>query len=172
MFFIPFRNSPSLLKISKFSLTPYISLAFLLFAFYLLQLSSSLYFSRLSSPFFSLSPYLSRVSHQFSTLFLFILLMLLSRFSLISHSVLFLFLSILPSPLRVYFSSDRSSGTAIPQAIYRACCGEPRGFEIVYGAYGGIRSTVVLRACATKHHLNRPGPSAGAEISRAPLTPS
>lgn len=56
---------------------------------------------------------------------------------LISHSVLFLFLSILPSPLCVYFSSDRSSGTAIPQAIYRACCGEPWGFEIVYGAYGG-----------------------------------
>lgn len=67
-------------SVSKFfvSLAPYISLAFLLFASYLLQLSSSLYLSRLSSPPLSLSPYLSHVSHQFSTLFL----LYFSRFSL------------------------------------------------------------------------------------------
>lgn len=155
------------------------------FRFEILRLSYSLYFPRLSplcllsfATFFvslplssvfaaplSFSLSISRVSPIFHP-FLFILLMLLSH-PLTSHSVLFLFLSIFPSPLCLYLSSDRSSGTAIPPAIYRACCGEPWGFEIVYGAYGGIRSTVLLRACATKHHLNAGTVSRCRNFSRA-----
>lgn len=145
------------------SLTPYISLAFLLFASYLLQLSSYLVHLRRPSLFPSI--YLTCLTNfppfSFYT----------SRASLSPSyfAQCFISLSLYTSlaSLCLYLSSDRSSGTAIPQAILPRCRGEHWGFEIVYGAYGGIRSTVVLRACATKHHLNAGTVSRSAEISRA-----
>lgn len=69
MFFILFRNSPSLLLLifpSPFSTLPLIFCNFLRLSFFLVCLR------------LSLSPYLSRVSHQFSTLFF----LYFSRFSL------------------------------------------------------------------------------------------
>lgn len=145
MFFILFRNFPSLLLLIFL-------LAFLLSASYLLQLSS--YLSRLSSPpplSFSLS--ISRVSpifHPFS--------FYTSRASLspsYPRTVFYFSFSLyLPSPLCLYLSSDRSSGTAIPQAIYRAAAVSLGDSRLYTGLMGVSAQQWFCVRAQRNHHLN------------------